>query len=79
MCRLMVVGYAYTNIESVSSLVVNKCVILSLILAVHSPLVLNGFYDESKCWTNCVDVFVHESFDNSGFTSIVQPSFGASA
>ena len=65
---------AHTNIESVASLVVNKCKILRLDLAVHSPLVLNGFYNEPKCWTNCVHVFVHQSLDNSGFTSIVQPS-----
>ena len=75
MYRPMVMGNAHTNIESVSSLVVNKCMILSLDLAVHSPLVFNGFYDEPKCWTNCVHVFVHQSLNNSGFTSIVQPSF----
>ena len=75
MCRPKVMGNAHTNIKSVSSFVVNKCMTLSLDLAVHLPLVFNGFYDEPKCWTNCVHVFVHQSLDNCGFTSIVQPSF----
>lgn len=45
---------------------------------VHSPFVLNGLYDEPKCWTDCIHVFIHQALDNCGFSGIVQPAYVAS-
>ena len=68
-----------TNIESVASHVVSDCRSFAEALAVHSPIVLNGFDDETKCWTDRVHVFVHQSLYNRGFAGIVQASETASA
>ena len=67
-------GNAQTNVESIASPVVNKCSFLDQDSPVLSPIVLNGLYDESKCWTDRVHVFVHQPLNNCGFTSIVQAS-----
>ena len=72
-------GNPHTNVESVAFHVVNKCGFLDLSPAVRSPFVLNGLYDETKCWADRVHVFVHQSLDDCGFAGIVQPSEEASA
>ena len=72
-------GNARTNVEPVASHVVNECRFFDLDLAIHSPMVLNGLYDEPKCWTDRIHVFIHQSLDNCGFAGIVQSSDVASA
>lgn len=70
---------AYTNVESVASRVVNECRFLDLDFAVCSPFILNGLYDEAKCWIDHVQVFIHQFFNNCGFAGIIQTTEIASA
>lgn len=40
----------------------------------HSPLIINGFDDESKRWTDCVHVFIHDPLDYCCLAGIIQPT-----
>ena len=65
---------AHTDVESVPFHVVSECRSLDMDFDIYPPLVFNGLYNEPKCWTDRVHVFVHQSLDDRGLSGIVQSS-----